>query len=141
MKPLKVTQKENKAYLEGPFLDLLKPPQGRRYDRDSLFEQIREIQEDVANGKILGELGHPERFEVNLSNVSHKILELWIDPVREELLGRIEILQTPKGLEAKLLIDNKIPLSVGMRAYVREDDNGLIHIDKIYSFDLIQYII
>ena len=39
----------------------------------------------------MGELDHPESSVVNLSNVSHNILETWFDG--DDVIGKVEVLQ------------------------------------------------
>jgi len=135
MEPLNVDKRADKTYLEGTFIDLNK--NDIKYDLDSVLSQIREIQMDVANGNFLGEIGHPDRNEVSLSNVSHRITSLWVDPMKRELNGKLEILQTPKGIYAQKLIDSGVPLYVASRATGRTNEKGEIELDKLYSFDLI----
>lgn len=137
MKPLKVDRRADKIYLEGTFLDL-ENSNGRKYNLDSTMHQVRETQHVVGNGNMLGELGHPERNEVKLSDVSHKITGLWVDPMRKELNGKLEILDgTPKGQMAKKLVEKETPLNVAMRASGSINDKGEVELDKIYSFDLV----
>jgi len=138
MEPLKVNRKGDKIKLEGTFLEL--ENNDRKYDMGSVIYNLTQIQHEIGNGNLLGELDHPDRNEVSLANVSHKITNLWLDPAIKELKGSMTILDgTPKGQMAKKLIDSGAPLSVAMRASGKVNKDNTIDIDKIYSFDLVQH--
>ena len=136
MEPLKVIRKGDTIKLEGTFLELENA--AREYDMQSVIHNLTEIQHQIGNGNLLGELGHPDRNEVLLTNVSHKITNLWLDPMDKELKGSMTIFEsTPKGQIVKKLIDTKVPLHAAIRATGTTNKDGLIEIDKIYSFDLV----
>lgn len=67
----------------------------------------------ISERRALGELDHPESSVVNLSNVSHNMLDLWWDG--SDLMGKIEILGTPSGNIAKELLKAGIRLGISSR--------------------------
>jgi hypothetical protein len=96
------------------------------------------LKKDITAGNLLGELDHPERFEVALSNVSHKINELWYDQAKRQVRGKIEILDgTPKGAIAKELLKAGIPLSISSRAAGSVNEDKTVSIQQIYTYDLV----
>jgi hypothetical protein len=67
----------------------------------------------IAERRALGELDHPESSVVNLSNVSHNVVDLWWNG--SDLMGKIEILGTPSGNIAKELLKAGILLGISSR--------------------------
>jgi len=67
----------------------------------------------IAERRALGELDHPESSVVNLSNVSHNVVDLWWNGA--DLMGKIEILGTPSGNIAKELLKAGIRLGISSR--------------------------
>lgn len=67
----------------------------------------------IAERRALGELDHPESSVVNLSNVSHNVVDLWWNG--SDLMGKIEILATPSGNIAKELLKAGIRLGISSR--------------------------
>ena len=49
----------------------------------------------IAERRAFGELDHPERSVVNLSEVSHLLTKVWWNG--DDVMGEVEILPTPKG--------------------------------------------
>ena len=69
---------------------------GRVYSKAILERESKKYTEEfVNNGNAFGELDHPESAVVSLKNASHVIKELWWDG--DDLMGRIELLNTPAG--------------------------------------------
>ena len=76
---------------------------GRVYDKTLLERETKKyIQEFVKVGNAFGELDHPESAVVSLKNASHVIKELWWEG--DDLLGRIELLNTPAGNIVKEIV-------------------------------------
>ena len=71
--------------------------QNGRVDDKALLERETQkyVDEFVKVGNAFGELDHPESAVVSLKNASHVIKELWWDG--DDLMGRIELLNTPAG--------------------------------------------
>ena len=103
-------------YIEGVFLQgNIKNRNGRMYPMETLQKEVgRYIKEQVAEGRAVGELGHPDSPTVNLDRVSHKIISL-----RESgsnFIGKAKILEsTPMGKIASSLIDEGVKLGVSSR--------------------------
>ena len=71
----------------------------RSYPEKTVLAHLSYLRESIKeNGCILGELDHPEgRFDVSLKEASHKITDLWYDQVNHNVMGKLEILDTPNG--------------------------------------------
>ncbi len=103
-------------YIEGIFLQgNIKNRNGRMYPMETLQKEVgRYIKEQVAEGRAVGELGHPDSPTVNLDRVSHKIISL-----RESgsnFIGKAKILEsTPMGKIASGLLSEGVKLGVSSR--------------------------
>jgi hypothetical protein len=136
---LKKINQKGKTILEGVFAEFGKPNRNDRiYEEHAYLPHLEYLKNDIANGNLLGELDHPERFEVALSNVSHRVTELWYDQANRQIKGRIEILEgTPKGQIAKSLLEAGIPLSISSRAAGTVNEDKTVAIQQIYTYDLV----
>jgi hypothetical protein len=134
----KVSEK-GKTMLEGVFAEFgVENRNGRIYEEKEYLPHLEYLKKDIANGALLGELDHPERFEVALTNVSHRITELWYDQNARQIKGRIEILDgTPRGQVAKALLEANVPLSISSRAAGTVNDDKTVQIQQIYTYDLV----
>jgi hypothetical protein len=70
-------------------------------------------QEYISQNRALGELDHPESSVVNLNNVSHNVLKMWWQ--NNDLMGAVQILETPAGKILKSLFDAGITLGISSR--------------------------
>lgn len=136
---LKKIGQKGKTVLEGVFAEFGKENRnGRIYEEKEYLPHLEYLKKDIASGQLLGELDHPERFEVALGNVSHRISELWYDQATRQVKGRIEILDgTPKGQIAKALLESGVPLSISSRAAGTVNEDKTVSIQQIYTYDLV----
>lgn len=112
---------------------------GRIYPRKILEREIENYKKIVKERRSLGSLDHEESEELKLENVSHLILRIWWD--RNDVMGVIKVLNTPKGRIAKDLINENVQLGISSRALgnLVETSEGSI-VDEtleIISFDLV----
>ena len=138
-KNLKKVSEKGKTILEGVFAEFgVENRNGRVYEEKEYLPHLEYLKDDINNGNLLGELDHPERFEVALTNVSHRVSDLWYDQNQRQIKGRIEILEgTPKGQIAKSLVDSGIPLSISSRAAGTVNEDKSVDIQQIYTYDLV----
>lgn len=130
--------KNGKTMLEGVFAEFgIENRNGRIYEEKEYLPHLEYLKKDIQNGNLLGELDHPERFEVALGGVSHRISELWYDQAKRQVLGRLEILETPKGQIAKTLLESGVPLSISSRAAGTVNEDKTVAIQQIYTYDLV----
>ena len=112
----------------------------RQYNESTVLPHLGYLRQMIKdNGSILGELDHPEgRFDVSLKEASHKITDLWYDQKNHNVMGKLEILDTPNGKTAQELIDAGYPLFVSSRA--AGDVNEKTHeveIAQIFTYDIV----
>lgn len=88
---------------------------GRVYPRNVLEKEVnRYISENVKIRTSMGELDHPNSEVVNLANVSHLVTNIWWEG--NNVMGELELLNTPSGKIAQEIILAGIPLGISSRA-------------------------
>src|SRR6056300_1431156 len=87
---------------------------GRVYPRGIMESAVnKSVTEQVAKGRAVGELNHPEGPTVNLDKVSHKIESLqWKG---NDVVGKASILKTPMGKIVEGLLEGGVKLGVSSR--------------------------
>ena len=136
---LSVKTSDNKEYiLEGVFGQIdQKNRNNRIYTESEYVPQIEALQAKIKASKLLGELDHPAQFDISLKNVSHIIEELTYDKASKEVRGRIKLLDTDAGRQAKALVDAGVPLQISSRAAGAVESNGTVKIKQLFTYDLV----
>lgn len=112
----------------------------RSYPEKEVLRHLGYLREMIKqSGSILGELDHPEgRFDIQLKEASHKITDLWYDQVNHNVMGKLEILDTPNGKIAQELVDAGYPLFVSSRAAGDVDEKTHeVEIAQIFTYDIV----
>ena len=86
---------------------------GRIYPTGVLSREIDNYKELVKNMSALGELDHPESSIINLNNVSHIVLDIWMDG--KTVMGKLKVLDTPSGKILRSLIEGGAQLGISSR--------------------------
>jgi hypothetical protein len=87
---------------------------GRVYSKEILEREAKKYADGpIKSNTALGELDHPESMVVNLNNTSHNIKRIWWE--NNDLMGELEILNTPSGKIAQEIISAGIPLGISSR--------------------------
>lgn len=107
----------------------------RKYPKPILEREIKKYSStNIAQRRALGELDHPDSQIVNLSNTSHNIMEIHWDG--DDVLGTIEILNTPAGKILKELFEAGITLGIssrGMGSVQPIDEHGTVEVQDDYE--------
>jgi len=132
-------QEESGAYvLEGCFGEIDKLNRNNRiYTESEYLPQIEALQAKIKSSKLLGELDHPQNFDVSLRNVSHIIEELNYNKDTKQVMGKIRLLDTDAGKQAKALVDAGVPLHISSRAAGTVESNGQVKIKQLFTYDLV----
>ena len=85
----------------------------RVYPKPILEREDKKYQELIQDRRALGELDHPDSAIVQLENVSHVVTDTRWDG--NDLMGEIEVLDTPKGQILEKLIGRDIKLGISSR--------------------------
>lgn len=56
-----------------------------------------DIQEKLASKKLYGEGNHPATLESSVDRVSHCMRRIWLDEETQQVMGRLDVLDTPLG--------------------------------------------
>lgn len=107
---------KKKTYLMGVMAEAEKKNRnGRIYDAGEMRLAESKINEAAESGThILGHLDHPNTLEIQLENVSHRLIHAQMK--NNQLVCKAEILENhPKGAIAKSLIDHGVKLGVSTR--------------------------
>ena len=110
--------------IEGVFMQAeQKNRNGRIYPKPIMEKAVNKyVSDQVAKGRAVGELNHPEGPTINLDKVSHKIESL--DWKGNDVVGKATILETPMGMIVKGLLDGKVQLGVSTRGMGSLQNNG-----------------
>lgn len=135
---LNKSSSSDKYILEGIFAEFGKKNNNNRiYEEKEYLPHLDYLQKKVKQGNLIGELDHPENVGPSLSKASHIIEEINYDKDKRLVTGKIRLLSTDNGRNAKALIDDGVQLSISSRAVgsVREDKT--VEIKKIITYDLV----
>ena len=109
---------------------------GRVYKKPILEREAKKYMEEfVKNGNAFGELDHPESPVVSLKNASHIVKELWWDG--DDLMGRVELLNTPAGNIVKEIIKAGHTIGISSRGTgsVQQTNEGTLEVQP--DFELV----
>ncbi len=107
---------------------------GRRYPRAILEREVNKYLIEIKERRALGELDHPDSQQINLNNASHNVVEMHWDG--NDLVGTIEVLDTPSGKILKELFKAGIKLGIssrGMGSVKNLDEQGHVEVDDDFS--------
>lgn len=137
-----INKNNGKVILTGPLQRYGATNQNERIYPENLLkrEATKYKNTFISERRALGELDHPESSVVNLSNVSHNMLDLWWDG--NTLMGKLELLPTPSGNIAKQLFQAGIRLGISSRGMgsVRDIGEGKVEVQddfEIVCWDLV----
>ena len=104
----------------------------RIYTEEEIDKIVKQFNKKAKELPVFGQIEFPENCEMSLSKVSHRIHK--IKKEKGKVIGTITILNTDQG---KLLLHM---LKYGVfrpRMSGTIDNNGIVTVDKIFSFDFI----
>ena len=109
---------------------------GRTYSKDILVREAKRYADEfVKVGNAFGELDHPESPVVSLKNASHVVKDLWWDG--DDLMGRIELLNTPAGNIVKEICKAGHTIGISSRGTgsVQQTNEGTLEVQD--DFELV----
>ena len=109
---------------------------GRVYPREILAREAKKyVSEFVKKGNAFGELDHPETPVVSLKNASHVVKDLWWDG--NDLMGRVELLNTPAGNIVKEIIKAGHTIGISSRGTGSVTQTNEGHLEVQPDFELV----
>lgn len=109
---------------------------GRIYKKSLLEREVKNYIDTFVNqGNAYGELDHPESPVVSLRNASHVVKKLWWNG--DDLLGLVELLNTPNGNIVKALIEAGHTVGTSSRGTgsVQQTNEGYLEVQT--DFELV----
>ena len=112
---------------------------GRVYRKETLSREMKNYQKAIQERRALGELDHPDDSVINLKNASHLMVKMWWNG--DNVMGKLEVLDTPSGKILKELVKAGVKLGISSRGLgsvkqekgetIVEDDFQLICFDMV----------
>jgi hypothetical protein len=109
----------------------------RIYEENEYLPHLDYLNQKIKSKRLMGELDHPEKFDVSLQKVSHIIENLEYDKSSRCLKGKVRLLNTDAGTTAKKLVEAGIPLSISSRAAGVVGPDKKVKLKKIFTYDLV----
>ena len=132
------TEEDDSIVLEGVFTTFnQKNRNGRIYESADFLPHVASLQGAIASRSLLGELDHPHNFETSLANASHVVESLKFDEQQNAIVGRIKLLHTSRGMDARALVKDGIPLHISSRAAGTVDESGRVRLQQLFTYDLV----
>ena len=132
------TEEDDSIVLEGVFTTFnQKNRNGRIYESVDFLPHVENLQSAIASRSLLGELDHPHNFETSLANASHVVESLKFDEQQNAIVGRIKLLHTSRGMDARALVKDGIPLHISSRAAGTVDESGRVRLQQLFTYDLV----
>ena len=112
---------------------------GRIYRLPTLQREVEAYQRSIQERRAQGELDHPESSVINLKNASHLVSKLHFKG--NDVIGKIEVLDTPSGNILKALVQSGVKLGISSRGLgtVKEQNGQTIVEDdfQLICFDIV----
>lgn len=113
----------------------------RVYPKIVLEAALNSVSQVVSEGRMLGELDHPDDAKIHLDKVSHKVTKLYMDK-DGTVMGEAEVLPTPAGKILEALLKSGVKLGISSRGFgsTKEAAGGLHEVQsdfKLVTFDIV----
>ena len=69
----------------------------RIYEESEYLPHLSYLKDKISQNRLVGELDHPEKFDVSLKNISHIITDLSYDKANKVIRIKVKLLDTPAG--------------------------------------------
>ena len=134
--------KGKEQYIKGIFMQAdIKNQNGRVYPHAVLKKEVNNFNNKyVAEGRALGELGHPMGPVINLDRVSHVIKELYEDG--KNFIGKAKVMDTPNGKIVKNFISEGVRLGVSSRGMgsVKSNKKGVNEVQSDFVLSTVDIV-
>jgi hypothetical protein len=111
----------------------------RLYPEGIMEREVKKYSEMVKDNRALGELDHPESSIINLANVSHMVIDIWMDG--PAVMGKCKVLDTPAGQILRSLVDAGVKIGIssrGMGSVKEHQGKTIVEEDfQLICFDIV----
>jgi hypothetical protein len=111
----------------------------RMYPPEIMEREVKRYSDMVKDNRALGELDHPDSSIINLANVSHMVIDIWMDG--PSVMGKCKVLDTPSGQILRSLVDAGVKIGISSRGMgsVKEHQGTTIVEDdfQLICFDIV----
>tara|TARA_Y100000034_G_C6907641_1_gene421697 strand:- start:588 stop:1202 length:615 start_codon:yes stop_codon:yes gene_type:complete len=112
---------------------------GRIYPKGVLERELLNYQKFINENRALGECDHPDTSVIELKSVSHIVREARLEG--DDVVGIIELLDTPSGQILKSLVESGVTLGIssrGVGSTINEAGNQIVQDDfQLICFDMV----
>lgn len=124
-------------YLTGTFIQGNKKNHNERvYPTHEIANAVEQLNRKIKeNGGVMGECDHPDGLTINLDRVSHTITEMKMQG--NDGIGKLRLLDTPKGQIIKTLVESGVRLGVSSRGSGNVDSRGYVSDFEIITVDVV----
>ena len=109
----------------------------RLYIKEDYLPHLSYLNDKISAHRLVGELDHPQAFDISLKNISHIVEKLWYDQSDDTVKIRVRILNTPHGNIARSLVDAGVPLAISSRSAGQILEGQKVRLHRIFTFDLV----
>ena len=134
-----VTSANKKTYLLGGiFTEFdVKNRNERVYTANKFIPCLEELNDRISNLGVYGEFDHPDVFDTSLQRASHLVKEAVFNKELNRVEGKIQLLSTYWGKEARALAEDNCPIFVSSRAAGVTENDGAVSLKKLFTYDIV----
>jgi len=111
----------------------------RIYTESVLKREVQKYSKLVEAGRALGELDHPDKVEVSLQYVAHKVTAIWMEG--KKVMGKIQVLETPAGKTLRALVEGGCAIGISSRgtgSVMERNGKSIVQEDfELVCFDIV----
>jgi hypothetical protein len=128
-----------KSYLlGGTFTEFdIKNRNERVYTANKFLPCLEELNQRITTMGVYGEFDHPDVFDTSLSRASHIVKEAIFNQEHNRVEGKIQLLSTFWGKEARALVEDQCPIFVSSRAAGVTENDGTVTLKKLFTYDIV----
>lgn len=113
---------------------------GRVYTVEILNRELKRLTDPIKNRRLVGQLDHPQTATIEYAKASHLVTALTMEE-SGDMIGELELLDTPAGRIAKSLVESKVQIGISSRGLgtVRKEEDILVVNDdfQLVTFDIV----
>jgi hypothetical protein len=109
----------------------------RIYTANKFLPCLEELNHRISNMGVYGEFDHPDVFDTSLQKASHIVKEAVFNKELNRVEGKIQLLSTFWGKEARALVEDQAPIFVSSRAAGVTENDGTVTLKKLFTYDIV----